>query len=91
MLEIAILFLALIAIGLIAKRSETSAVEYCSSGVSVNRSRTVDLSDNKFLGQLQQNIETNLLPRPSDATLSRHYDALIKEKIEDQLCLMPNS
>ena len=47
--------------------------------------------ENTFLSQLQQKVEASLLPRPSDATLNRHYDALIRAELDAHLSSMPNS
>jgi len=81
MLEISLLFFAILAIMVITRT-------YPENKVTV---APVPLVKNQFLGQLQHDVEAELTPRPTDCTLSRHYDALIKEKIEDRLCLMPKS
>jgi hypothetical protein len=38
-----------------------------------------------FITQLRSEIELELFPRPTDATLQRHYDALVETKLENRL------
>jgi hypothetical protein len=38
-----------------------------------------------FITQLRSEIELELFPRPTDATLQRHYDALVEAKLENRL------
>lgn len=85
MLEIIIFFLALLVIMLIGMRPE---VVKSYPEIKVAEKAT---SENKFLEQLQQKVEVTIFPRPSDATLNRHYNALIKEKLDTHLSSMPNS
>ncbi len=82
MLEVIILLLAIVVITLISIRSEAP------SELEVTEQLT---PENTFLSQLQQKVEVTLFPRPSDATLNRHYDALIRAELDAHLCSMPNS
>jgi len=85
MLEVIILFLAIVVITLIGIRSE---VTQDHSELEVSEQLT---PENTFLSQLQQKVEVTLFPRPSDATLNRHYDALIRAELDAHLSSMPNS
>lgn len=38
-----------------------------------------------FLAQLQSEIEATLFPRPTEATLQRHYDTLVAAEVENRL------
>ena len=38
-----------------------------------------------FITQLRSEIELELFPRPTDATLQRHYDALVAAKLENRI------
>lgn len=44
-----------------------------------------------FLTHLQSEIESALFPRPTDSTLQRHYDALVRSELENRLAAMPDS
>jgi len=85
MLEVIVFFLALLVIALIKMRTE---VNQDDSELNVIEPIT---PENTFLSQLQQKVEATLLPRPSDATLNRHYDALIRAELDAHLSSMPNS
>jgi hypothetical protein len=85
MLEVIVFFLALLVIALIKIRTE---VNQDDSELNVIEQIT---PENTFLSQLQQKVEATLLPRPSDATLNRHYDALIRAELDAHLSSMPNS
>ncbi len=85
MLEVIVFFLALLVIALIKMRTE---VNQDDSELNVIEQIT---PENTFLSQLQQKVEATLLPRPSDATLNRHYDALIRAELDAHLSSMPNS
>ncbi len=85
MLEVIILFLAIVVITLIGMRSE---VTQDHSELEVSEQPT---AENTFLSQLQQKVEVTLFPRPSDATLNRHYNALIRAELDSHLSSMPNS
>jgi len=41
-----------------------------------------------FLSHLQNQIETELFPRPTCSVLQRHYDALVAAELENRLALM---
>ena len=85
MLEVIVFFLALLVIALIKMRTD---VAQDNSEPNVIEQIT---PENTFLSQLQQKVEASLLPRPSDATLNRHYDALIRAELDAHLSSMPNS
>ena len=85
MLEVIVFILALLIIALIGMRSE---VNQDHSGIKVSEQIP---PENTFLSQLQQKVEITLLPRPSDATLNRHYEALIRAELDAHLSTMPNS
>jgi len=85
MLEVIVFFLALLVIALIKMRTE---VNQDDSELNVIEPIT---PENTFLSQLQQKVEATLLPRPSDATLNRHYEALIRAELDAHLSTMPNS
>ena len=85
MLEVIVFLLALLVIALIKMRTE---VNQDDSELNVIEKIT---PENTFLSQLQQKVEATLLPRPSDATLNRHYDALIRAELDAHLSSMPNS
>jgi len=85
MLEVVILFIALLFIAIIGMRSE---VDQDSSKLNVSEQVS---PENTFLTQLQHKVETSLQPRPSDATLNSHYDALIRAELDAHLSSMPNS
>jgi len=86
MLEVGILFIALLIIDIIGLRSE---VDQNSSKPKI--SEQVITPENTFLSQLQHKVEISLQPRPSDATLNRHYDVLIRAELDAHLSSMPNS
>jgi hypothetical protein len=44
-----------------------------------------------FLSYLQSEIESALLPRPTDSVLQRHYDTLVNAEMENRLAAMPDS
>ncbi|RIZ70344.1 MAG: hypothetical protein D0530_07810 [Methylococcales bacterium] len=85
MLEIIVFILALLVIVLIGMRSK---VDQDHSEIKVSEQVS---PENTFLSQLQQKVEITMLPRPSDATLNRHYDALIRAELDAHLSTMPNS
>lgn len=85
MLEVLVLFLALIVIILIGMRSKV-AQDHSELKISEQVA-----PENTFLSQLQQKVEITLFPRPSDATLNRHYDALIRAELDAHISSMPNS
>ena len=85
MLEIIVFILALLVIVLIGMRSK---VDQDHSEIKVSEQVS---PENTFLSQLQQKVEITMLPRPSDATLNRHYDALIRAELDAHLSSMPNS
>ena len=85
MLEVIVFFLAVLVITLIGMRPE---VAKDNSELNVPDQAT---SENTFLSQLQQKVEATLVPRPSDATLNRHYDALLRAALDTHLSSMPNS
>ena len=85
MLEIIVFILALLVIVLIGIRSK---VDQDHSEIKVSEQVS---PENTFLSQLQQKVEITMLPRPSDATLNRHYDALIRAELDAHLSTMPNS
>ena len=85
MLEIIVFILALLVIVLIGMRSK---VDQDHSEIKVSEQVS---PENTFLSQLQQKVEITMLPRPSDATLNRHYEALIRAELDAHLSTMPNS
>ncbi len=85
MLEVIVFILALLVIVLIGMRSK---VDQDHSEIKVSEQVS---PENTFLSQLQQKVEITMLPRPSDATLNRHYDALIRAELDAHLSTMPNS
>lgn len=46
---------------------------------------------NEFLLQLQQDIESQLSPRPTDSVLRRHYDSHVAAELQSRLEKMPRS
>jgi hypothetical protein len=85
MLEVIMLFIAVLVITLIGMRSEVG-----QDKLEPKASVQIPL-ENTFLSQLQQKVEITLVQRPSDATLNRHYDALIRAELDNYLSIMPNS
>jgi hypothetical protein len=41
-----------------------------------------------FLNHLQNEIEADLFPRPTDSVLRRHYDTLVAVELQNRLALM---
>lgn len=41
-----------------------------------------------FLMHLQNQVEAELFPRPTDSVLRRHYDALVAVELQNRLALM---
>ncbi|MFI3222852.1 MAG: hypothetical protein QX191_07425 [Methylococcaceae bacterium] len=85
MLEVIVLSLALIVITIIGMRSEIA-----QDDLELKISEQIT-PENTFLSQLQQKVEVTLFPRPSDATLNRHYNALIRAELDAHISSMPNS
>lgn len=85
MLEVIVLSLALIVITIIGMRSEVA-----QDDLELKISEQIT-PENTFLSQLQQKVEVTLFPRPSDATLNRHYDALIRAELDAHFSSMQNS
>ena len=86
MLEVCLFFLVIVGIILLELGAEVSKDQ---SQITI--AEDLKLPDNKFLAQLQQEVESNILPRPSDATLMRHYHSLLKAELEARLSSMPSS
>ena len=85
MLEVIVLSLALIVITIIGMRSEVA-----QDDLELKISEQIT-PENTFLSQLQQKVEVTLFPRPSDATLNRHYNALIRAELDAHISSMPSS
>ena len=85
MLEVIVLSLALIVITIIGMRSEVA-----QDDLELKISEQIT-PENTFLSQLQQKVEVTPFPRPSDATLNRHYNALIRAELDAHISSMPNS
>ena len=85
MLDVTLVFLVIAIIIFVGMRSEASTDE---SECSLPKEVT---PHNKFLVDLQRDVENTVSPPPSDATLSSHYYAMIKAEIDTRLSLMPSS
>jgi DNA polymerase II small subunit/DNA polymerase delta subunit B len=85
MLEVIVFSLALIVITIIGMRSEVTQDDL---ELKIPEQIT---PENTFLSQLQQKVEVTLFPRPSDATLNRHYNALIRAELDAHISSMQNS
>ncbi len=84
MLEVTLFFLVVTVIILVRMRNPIVRYDYVTD-------TDEDLTcPNRFLVELQRNVETSLSPKPSDSTLTRHYNALVKAEIDARLSLMPS-
>jgi hypothetical protein len=85
MLEVTLFLVVITVITLVGMRSEIVRDELV---LSIDEDLTLH---NKFLVELQHDVEARLTARPSDATLTRHYNALVKAEIDTRLSLMPSA
>ena len=94
MFEVAIIFLVVLFAAWIflypQSTQESCAIKDCRSYLELRALENLT-PENKFLERLHNEVINTLSPRPTDSTLNRHYNALVKSELATRLAAMPNS